>query len=92
MILELLRICVIALIFYYITDAVERLVFHGLNQDKGSVWLRGLGNFALLFVCYRNWFQFKGWYKSGRNRKLSTRTTASLVIAGVILVAASASM
>ncbi|QHT60807.1 hypothetical protein GXP70_13180 [Paenibacillus lycopersici] len=91
-VLELLRICVVAALWLYLAAAVERHLFQKLELSGEAAVTRASGNLMLFYVLYRNWLQFRGWYTSSLNRKLGKRVTALLVVLGLAAIAASAAL
>ncbi|MYL60267.1 hypothetical protein [Virgibacillus halodenitrificans] len=50
-------------------------------------WMAGLAIYVLLFIFYRNKFQFSGWYKGKGREKLSrTATGILLACAGILFL------
>lgn len=50
-------------------------------------WLGGLGVYALLFVIYRNRWQFSGWYKGSGRKRLPGVVTKAIVFSAFIIIA-----
>lgn len=58
-----------------------------LNEAIESYsWLGGLAIFVLLFVLYRNKFQFSGWYKGKGRKKLPKYVSVTLIFISIILI------
>jgi accessory gene regulator protein AgrB len=58
----------------------------GFNlKNNEFVWLMWIAIYILLFVFYRNKFQFSGWYKGERQRKLPKAITFVMLGCSVIL-------
>lgn len=85
-ILELLRILILLAVTLTILGSVEVFLYQLIFDDFSFHWSMGLANFIIFFVLYRNRFQFKGWYKSERNKKLSSNATKILVTIALILI------
>ncbi|WP_025689660.1 hypothetical protein [Paenibacillus zanthoxyli] len=84
--LELLRICLLFILGTAIAYGLEQLVFTTFLNLEIDGWYTTLGNFILFFVLYRNYFQFRGWYKSALNRKLKRNTTIFLLAASAVCI------
>ncbi|AKG37770.1 hypothetical protein VK70_14255 [Paenibacillus durus ATCC 35681] len=84
--LELLRMCLLFILGTTIAYGMERIVFTTFFNLEIDGWYTTLGNFILLFVLYRNYFQFRGWYKSALNVKLKRNTTIFLVAASAVCI------
>ena len=85
-ILELMRLCVLLVLTLVILGGLERILYQLLFGSPIYYGTMGLGNFLLFFVLYRNYFQFKGWYKSEKNVKLSRNLTRSLIAISFVLI------
>jgi hypothetical protein len=85
--LELLRMIVLLLIFMFVTGAVERFIYESfMSWEHSYHWYLAIGNFVLFFVIYRNYLQFKGWYKSKDNVKLSKSATRLLYLIAALII------
>ncbi|WP_245830982.1 hypothetical protein [Sediminibacillus massiliensis] len=87
-ILELLRIC---FIFLLLGGLIWQLIggLYTINSPTAQYsWLAGLGVLLLLFVVYRNRWQFSGWYKGEERVRLSKRVSLSLIVISVFLLVA----
>lgn len=84
--LEFLRM---VLIFVFV-GAVVWLLLGPLYTIKETVeqyqWLGALGVYLLLFVMYRNRWQFSGWYQGDGRKRLPTLVTKLLVSLAVVLM------
>jgi len=78
--LEMLRIMLIFLFLGSILSMLLRSVYFLLNMnlEYPILMLGSIGVLILLFVLYRNKFQFSGWYNGEVYEKLSRRTTKIL--------------
>lgn len=85
-ILEILRLCLLFIITLFVFGGLERLVYKAIVGHPIDNWSMGIGNIILFFVLYRNYFQFKGWYKSEKNQKLRPLTTRILTVLSLILI------
>lgn len=84
---ELMRVLIILFLGIYILGKIELHIFEGFKLES-NFWMIFIGNIILVFILYRNRFQFSGWYKYG-NKKLSTRVTWVLVFIAASLLAGS---
>lgn len=85
-ILEFIRLCILLILTLLIFGALERYTYQVIYSRPIYHWSMTLGNIILFLVLYRNYFQFKGWYKSENNRKLSKTLTASLIVISLVLI------
>lgn len=85
-VLELLRI----VILLGLLGALGWLVIgniYAINKPTESYsWLGAIAMFILLFVLYRNVFQFSGWYKGEGNKKLSKPVTVTLLVMSIVFL------
>jgi hypothetical protein len=86
--LELFRAIVLVLLVGVIVSSLVTLVYHLIHLTIG-----GLGFFAvfiasmiILFILYRNKFQFHGFYRGKSLVKLSEKTTRVLIIIAAALL------
>ena len=87
MILELLRVIFILLILMAIFDAFfENLYLWIGNGAEKYSWLSLIASFILIFVLYRNKFQFSGWYEGEGRVQLPRKVTKILITSSVILI------
>lgn len=86
--LELVRIVIFLAIGYRILGWVEQQLIYSpfriTIEDYFLFYL--LGNLLILFVFYRNVFQFRGWFKSNENKKIPRSLTTLLSIVAVCLL------
>ncbi|WLR46448.1 hypothetical protein LC065_12765 [Halobacillus litoralis] len=62
--------------------------FYHVHPISGEYqWLGVLGVYGILFVLYRNRWQFSGWYKGRVKKKRPRRMTRIIVFASVLLMA-----
>lgn len=59
--------------------------FLGINIANKE-WLVSLSIFIILFVLYRNRWQFSGWYKGKGREKLPKKVTNVLVSGAILLL------
>lgn len=85
-ILELLRMFVLLILTLLILGGLERFIYSILLGTPLYNWSMGIGNIVLFFILYRNHLQFKGWYKSVKNQRLSTSITRSLAVISLMLI------
>lgn len=57
----------------------------GNGAEKYS-WLSVIATFLLIFVMYRNKFQFSGWYEGEGKEKLPKKVTQILISSSVVLI------
>jgi len=85
-ILELLRMCVLLVLTLFILGGVERFIYQSIFGQPMYNWSMALGNLLIFFMLYRNHFQFKGWYKSHKNQKLTILTTRITMVVSLGLI------
>lgn len=85
-ILELLRMCVLLVLTLFILGGVERFIYQSIFGQPMYNWSMALGNLLIFFMLYRNHFQFKGWYKSQKNQKLTILTTRITMVVSLGLI------
>lgn len=85
-IFELIRIILLLAFTMLIFGGIERYIYQFIFGEPIYHWLMLIGNFILFFVLYRNYLQFKGWYKSSKSEKLDRFTTRSLIIIAIALI------
>ncbi len=83
--LELIRIILIFGLLGGIFSTVLSSFYKSLGVTQYE-WLGFLAILLLLFVVYRNKWQFKGWYKGKENEMLSRKTTNFLISFSVLLL------
>jgi len=84
-ILELLRI----LLIFFLSGAFYSTMLSILYKSMGVseyMWLGTVAVLILLFLIYRNRWQFSGWYKGEGRTKLSQKTTKVLIAVSVLLL------
>lgn len=87
-IMELLRICILLMLTLFILGGGERFIYQSIFGQPVYNWSMALGNLLIFFMLYRNHFQFKGWYKSQKNQKLTILTTriTTVISLGLIIL------
>jgi hypothetical protein len=83
---EMLRLVVLLVLTLLVLGGVEQWIFKTLYGWNGYFYTPAIGNFLVFFVMYRNYWQFKGWYKSEKNQKLKPVWTRSLSITALLLI------
>lgn len=66
---ELLRVIVLLLLGMYLLWIIE-MQFYGESLSIEAILLLAVTNFLVLFILYRNKWQFSGWFKSTNAKKL----------------------
>jgi hypothetical protein len=85
--LELVRIVIFLAIGYGILGWIEQLIYSPFRIKMENYFLYYLlGNLLISFIFYRNVFQFRGWFKSDENKKLSRALTTLLSIVAICLL------
>lgn len=86
-ILELLRVLFIFLIIFAILGTFfENLYLTIGNGAEKYTWLCFIAIFIVIFVLYRNKFQFSGWYDGEGKEKLPRIVSRIFMISAVILL------
>jgi hypothetical protein len=88
-ILELFRVLALFLFGTSLLLYFENWLYGIFNLDlMGSSvnWMPAMANLIIIFMLYRNWLQFSGWFKSDKNIKLSQLTTLILLAITIILL------
>lgn len=86
-ILELARIMLLLLIGGALLSQLELLLLEWIKDEvhaHAGLYL-GAANLVLLFLLYRNRWQFSGWYRKGSVR-LPPAVTRSLAVFSLILI------
>lgn len=83
-ILELIRIILIFGLLGGIFSTVLNFIYKSLEVNHYE-WIGFLAVLILLFVAYKNKWQFSGWY-NGSKQKLSRKLTKSLIFFSVLLL------
>ncbi|MYL72387.1 hypothetical protein GLW00_16190 [Halobacillus litoralis] len=85
--LELLRI-VFLFIFGGALVWVVLAPFYNVHPlSREYQWLGALGVYGILFVFYRNRWQFSGWYKGKGRKKLPLSLTRIIIVGSMVLIA-----
>ena len=85
-VLELLRLCILFVLTLLILGWLEKNLYELIFGIEIYYSSMTLGNTLIFLILYRNYFQFKGWYKSEENKKLSKVTTRNLAVLSLILI------
>ncbi|WP_405107866.1 hypothetical protein MHH28_28080 [Paenibacillus sp. FSL K6-1217] len=85
-IVEMLRMLILLVLTLLVLGGVEQWVFKMSYGEEGFLYTAMPGNLLVFFVMYRNYWQFKGWYHSEKNRKLKTGWTRGLLAAALLLI------
>ncbi|MEK5395148.1 hypothetical protein ACN6KS_05580 [Paenibacillus nitricinens] len=85
-IVELFRLCILLVLTLFILGGAERFVYQSIFGQPVYNWSMALGNVLIFFMLYRNHFQFKGWYKSEKNVKLTLLTTRIITVISLGLI------
>ncbi|GAA0433634.1 hypothetical protein GCM10008983_07810 [Lentibacillus halophilus] len=85
-VLELFRIILIFGLLGALGWAVIGNIYTVNETTESYSWLGALAILVLLFVLYRNKFQFFGWYKGGGKKKLPKTVSVTLISVSVLLI------
>ncbi|MDH6374425.1 hypothetical protein M2444_006283 [Paenibacillus sp. PastF-3] len=85
-IVELFRLCILLVLTLFILGGAERFVYQSIFGQPVYNWSMAFGNVLIFFMLYRNHFQFKGWYKSEKNVKLTLLTTRIITVISLGLI------
>ncbi|KHL92469.1 hypothetical protein QW71_28905 [Paenibacillus sp. IHB B 3415] len=83
---EMLRLVFLLILTLFLLGSLEQSIFKMLYGWTGYMYTAVIGNLLVFFVLYRNYWQFKGWYKSEKNQKLKPVWTRSLSAAALLLI------
>ncbi|MFJ7951695.1 hypothetical protein ACIQZG_09220 [Lysinibacillus sp. NPDC096418] len=86
---ELIRIIGILILLGGLMGALVKLLFaiFGINVDNtNGGWIVGISILILIFVLYRNKFQFYGFYKGREIVKLPKKVTDCLVLCSITML------
>ncbi|MGG2027794.1 hypothetical protein AB1282_19030 [Gottfriedia sp. S16(2024)] len=87
LILELIRIIVIFGVLGALFSTVLSVVYTEIGVNlSNSGWWSSFGILILIFVLYRNKFQFSGWYNGKGKEKLTNKVTGLLVYCSIVLM------
>jgi hypothetical protein len=84
--LELLRILFIFLILGSLGTVILINLYKMNGLRETYFWLGSTGILLMIFVLYRNKFQFFGWYEGKGREKLSKFATLSLSILSIFFI------
>ncbi|GAB6988783.1 hypothetical protein [Paenibacillus pini] len=85
-ILELFRLSILFVLTVLILGGLEKSLYEFIFGHPINHWSMAVGNIIVSIVLYRNYYQFSGWYKSDKNKKLSRGITKSLMTIAYVLV------
>lgn len=84
--LELLRIIFLFLILGGLGWSIIGNIYKVNETTERYSWLGAVAILLLLFVFYRNKFQFSGWYKGEGTVKLPKSITYTLIFSSILLM------
>ncbi|WP_313893700.1 hypothetical protein [Psychrobacillus sp.] len=84
--LELLRIIIILAFFSALGWTIIGNTYTRLEVNETYSWLGAIAILLLLFVLYRNKWQFTGWYKGKGKEKLPKTVSLALVLVSIVLM------
>ncbi|WP_043933857.1 hypothetical protein [Bacillus sp. EB01] len=85
--LELIRIVFLFVFIGGIFSAFINYVYSKLGTNIDTFgWMGLMAILLLLFVLYRNKYQFSGWYKGKGREKLSPNVSKGLISISIILM------
>ncbi|MFD2630167.1 hypothetical protein [Oceanobacillus kapialis] len=85
-ILELIRILLIFLLLGGLLGAVLNQIYRINGEIQSYQWIGNIGILLVLFVLYRNKFQFSGWYQGKGRHKLPRKVTFVLLSASLLCI------
>ena len=86
-ILEILRVVFIFLILLVILGSVFENIYINIGNGAAKYsWLSLIAILILIFVLYRNKYQFSGWYEGEGREKLPKKVSQILITISVILI------
>lgn len=84
--LELPRIIIIFTFFGALGWMIIRNTYTRLEVNETYSWLGAIAILLLLFVLYRNKWQFSGWYKGMGREKLPKTVSLTLILVSIVLI------
>lgn len=84
--LEMLRLWLLFMLSMLLLGQAERFFYQVVFGQNVYFWTMTVGNLLIFLVLYRNYFQFKGWFKSKNNKKLHGNTTLCLIALSIGLI------
>lgn len=84
--LELIRILVIFILIGMLLWLLVNSFYDIWNLSDQNKWIGTLGIALLIFILYRNKYQFNGWYKGKGKEKLSPFITKFLLVLSAVLI------
>lgn len=85
-VLELLRIIIIFVFFGALGWAIIGNTYIRFEVTETYSWLGAIGIFLILFLLYRNKWQFSGWYKGKGREKLPKTVSLTLILVSIVLI------
>ncbi|TQR19462.1 hypothetical protein FG384_12510 [Psychrobacillus vulpis] len=84
--LELLRIIIIFVFFGSLGVMVIRNTYKSLEVTETYSWIGEISILIILFVLYKNKWQFTGCYKRKDREKLAKRVSLTLILISIVLI------
>lgn len=84
--LELLRIVIIFIFFGTLGAVVTGNIYTRFEVNETYSWLGAVAILLILFVLYRNKWQFSGWNKVIGREKLSKTVSLTLILVSFVLI------
>ncbi|WP_342598199.1 hypothetical protein MHB48_11375 [Psychrobacillus sp. FSL H8-0483] len=84
--LELLRIIIIFAFFGALGSAIIVNIYTRLEVSETFSWLGQIAILLILFVLYRNKWQFSGWYNGKGREKLPKNVSLTLILVSIVLI------
>ena len=85
-VVELLRIIIILSFFGALGWVILGNTYSRFEVNETYSWLGALAILLLLFVLYRNKWQFSGWYTVKGRKKLSKTVSWTLILVSIVLI------
>lgn len=84
--LELLRIVIIFIFFGALGTVVTVNIYTRFEVNETYSWLGAVAILLILFVLYRNKWQFSGWNKVIGREKLPKTVSLTLILVSFVLI------
>ena len=84
--LELLRIIIILIFYGALGWVIIVNTYVQLKVNATYSWLGAIAILLLLFVLYRNKWQFSGWNKGNDRDKLPKTVSLTLILVSIVLI------
>ncbi|QTM98971.1 hypothetical protein ERJ70_06435 [Sediminibacillus dalangtanensis] len=85
---ELLRILIIFLFLAALMWIALGNIYTWSPRAEKFQWLGGIAVYLVLFVLYRNKWQFSGWYQGEGRKRLNKTVTMGLLTSALVLFVA----